>query len=149
MQKANLKRSEYKSTGLIIMTAVGVVLSVKIYCWSPYLPFFQARTFNNFGKLFFTVAFSLPPTYHYQYTQLKYIDNELYIYDLPTSDELKILLAKLPPPEIVKDSSRTWSLRLETLAKFVSKLLPETSTMPHSPEPVRASILLGLKGNSP
>lgn len=123
-----------------------LLLAGKIYLWVPYVDFFRVHNLREAVKAVLTVTIALPPHLHPGQTLVS-IQGEDYLVDIPGNVGGATLLGKRPPPRDLFDERVDWEGRMESLARFTSKLLPKTSSLPQHPEPDSAIVLLGLGGS--
>ena len=126
-----------------LAAAFFLFVGVKVYLWSPFFPIVEIAGVKSMVKLGLTVLLERPFRFSNGDLALKKIGNAVMIVDSKDSEGVKALFEKFPPPAEVIFPASGWRTRVETLRTFVSNVLPEKSSLPQSPEPIRALELLG------
>jgi len=131
-------------TILILFLSMSMIYTtLKIVMWKPYYSIAEITDYKSFIKLGLTTLITLPFKLPNGEIALKKIGGDLLIVDSSNSKGIMELYNKFPPPEIVLNKDSSWRVKVETLRKFASDILPWSSPAPSDPEPEMALTLLG------
>ena len=136
------KRNTWTAVLLLCLAAAGFV-GYKWWVWRPYAPFYQGQTENAQLKWWLTILAASPFRTASGAPPIKDIAGEPYIVADPQDLAPRELLRLFPPPPEVLKTDIPTRQRVEALRSFVHGILPLNSSLPESPEPVRALVLLG------
>jgi hypothetical protein len=133
-----------KTAILILFLLISMIYtSLKIVMWKPYYLIAEITDYKSFIKLGLTTLITLPFKLPSGKIAIKKIGGDLLIVDSSNSKGILELYNKFPPPEPVLNKDSSWRVKVETLRKFVSDILPGSSPAPQDPEPKSALTLLG------
>jgi len=120
----------------------------KIFLWKSFFPLIQIVGWQSFLKACATILVAWPLTQFDGSDPIQYFDGSPHITDSPKDPYYQELLRTFPPPEIVLSESASFHEKVLALRKFTSSILPIESAWGQTPEPVRATTLLGLNKKS-
>jgi len=128
---------------ILFLSMITIYTGLKVAMWKPYYSIAEITNYQSFIKLGLTTLITLPFKLPNGEIAIKKIGGDFLIVDSSNSKGIIELYNKFPPPELVLNKDSSWRVKVETLRKFVSDILPGSSPAPSDPEPERALTLLG------